>query len=258
MSHKISQRQINIIRQPARDACDPLLLRIKGVLFEKGAITSDLYSKKLRQELVTLNRIRGQIATMDNNWIAEINESMPVEEYRAEYEQMSRYARKVDEGQALIEDELAELRSEKTNASGKDIVDELTVLFNKTFSSKTMCEDNTTLEGGRTSASDSNLEDVLNRLTVVQEQQSHHLPVLDIKKFNGDITTFFAWWDEFKTNIHERKHMNDTQKFSNLRNLLEEDVAKSIEGTPSSGANYAGALNYLFSRYGNMETITCS
>lgn len=154
---------------------------------------------------------------------------------------MNLYARHLDETQAMLDDEYRKLRPKTSGTEeGKKLIEDMTLMLNKT--------QNNTLN-------ESNLDDVLQRMAVVQEQQAHHLPVLNMEKFNGDITTFYAWREEFKVNIHERTHMSNSQKFTYLRNLLEGEAADSIESTPATGANYNQTLNYLFSRYRNPETI---
>lgn len=236
------QNQIATIRAPVRNAILNQVKAIKDLCARKSDAQPEQFSIHLRTESVTLTRLKAQLSSLDNKWINEMDHNLPVEEFEKEYTIMNGFGRRIDEGQALIDAEIEIAQPDMQ----KQLLEGVTTMLNQT---------RTQLNQSVANVNESQLEDVLTRLAVVQEQQSHHLPVLDIKKFDGDITTFYSWWDEFRVNIHDRAHIPNSQKFTYLRNLLEGEAAKSIESTPSTGANYVKTLNYLFVRYGNVETI---
>ncbi|XP_018497140.1 uncharacterized protein LOC108865015 [Galendromus occidentalis] len=231
MSVTDKQTSIELLRKPIRSAIEKFARSLNELIATRDGTPVEEYSRKLRCEMATLNRIRSQAAS-----------TVSQETYEAEYRKMDEFARHLDHAQgAIIEEGMARIKPSSNKILG-DISQ-----FDQT--------QQTVMNGSRgENLNESQLDNVLTRLAVVQEQQSHHLPVLEIRKFSGDVTTFYAWWDEFKVNIHDRPHMTKSQ-FTYLRNFLEGEAAMSTEKTLSSGANYGRTLNYLFDRYGNAESI---
>lgn len=107
-------------------------------------------------------------------------------------------------------------------------------------------------------SSDATMSSLLERLVQLQEshpENSVSLPKLQIKKFNGDVTQFVTFWDEFKSTVHHKRGLTDVQRFKYLKDLVVGDAARSIENIPLSEDNYHNAVKYLFRRFGDVETI---
>lgn len=100
--------------------------------------------------------------------------------------------------------------------------------------------------------SETKVEDVLERLAVVHERQSHHLPVLDTKMFGGDTTAFYACWEEIQVNVYGRAHMSEIYVFAKSSRRRSSGERR---GYSFHGSRVVRLLSYIFSRYGNAETI---
>ena len=60
------RKETVILRKPVRDSVQPALDRIKALIEKAPDLDLDDYSKKLRLELISLNRIRKQLSDQDN------------------------------------------------------------------------------------------------------------------------------------------------------------------------------------------------
>ena len=60
----------------------------------------------------TLARIKQQLSALDNQWIANVDATLTSKEYEAEFATMNKYARVIDEAEAIVEDELRKLTRE--------------------------------------------------------------------------------------------------------------------------------------------------
>ena len=154
------RQQITVLRKPIREAIQRAVDRIKKLIAGSKELAPDDYSKKLRTELNSLNRLRSQLSSQDNSWLSTLDEKVSVAQYEFEYGGMNRFGRILDEGQAIIEDELEKVRRARDThalpAQGAPGGDDN---FSRTMNVTQLLND-------------SHLEDVLQRLTVVQEQQT--------------------------------------------------------------------------------------
>ena len=81
------------------------------------------------------------------------------------------------------------------------------------------------------------------------------LPKLELRKFDGDITHWTAFWDSFESAIHSNGSLSDIEKFNYLRSLLEKSAKEAISGLTLSSANYQQAIDVLKRRFGNKERL---
>ena len=62
----------------------------------------------------------------------------------------------------------------------------------------------------------------------VQEQVK--LPKIELPKFNGDISKWQTFWDQFESAVHNQVNLSDVDKFSYLRSLLNASASECISG----------------------------
>ena len=81
------------------------------------------------------------------------------------------------------------------------------------------------------------------------------LPKLSLKRFNGDLTRWIAFWDSFESSIHHNADLSDVERFNYLNSLLEGSASEAICGLKLTGANYSEAIDILKRRFGNKQQI---
>ena len=88
------------------------------------------------------------------------------------------------------------------------------------------------------------------------------LPKLDVPLFNGDITCWIAFWEQFSVSVHGRKELSNVEKLAYLKNAIKDGSAKRVvEGLSSSGDQYLEAIQCLKTRYERPPTnppCTCA
>ena len=70
------------------------------------------------------------------------------------------------------------------------------------------------------------------------------LPKLELRRFDGELTEWTAFWDSYESAIHNSTDLSAIDKFTYLRSLLEGPAATAIAGLTLSSPNYAEAINY--------------
>ena len=80
------------------------------------------------------------------------------------------------------------------------------------------------------------------------------LPKLELPHFNGKITEFPAFWDNFEAHVHNQE-LPVVSKFSYLTSLLDGEAKRVISGLSITSANYDIAINMLKRRYGDEDRI---
>ena len=81
------------------------------------------------------------------------------------------------------------------------------------------------------------------------------LPKLNISKFSGDFTQWKAFWDIFNTSVHKRTDLDQIEKFTYLKGLLEGDALRLVEGFSLEAHYYDEAVGLLQSTYGRDTEI---
>ena len=103
---------------------------------------------------------------------------------------------------------------------------------------------------GSEPASASPLDEVL---TV--HHQKARLPKLELKRFEGELTTWTSFWDSFEAAIHNNEQLSSIDKFNYLRTLLEGPAAAAVAGLSLTSSNYTEAVAVLKKRFGNKQLI---
>ena len=77
----------------------------------------------------------------------------------------------------------------------------------------------------------------------------HHgvkLPKLLAPTFDGNFTSWMAFWEQFDIAIHSRTTLSNVEKLAYLRNSIKDGSAKGIiEGLSTSGEQYTEAIDTL-------------
>ena len=76
------------------------------------------------------------------------------------------------------------------------------------------------------------------------------LTKINVPKFNGDITNWPTFWEQFDVAINSKPKLTNSEKLAYLRQAVKDGPAKNtIEGLTGSGDNYPEAIACLRSRY---------
>ena len=82
------------------------------------------------------------------------------------------------------------------------------------------------------------------------EEGNVKLPKLDVPTFDGHITSWRSFWEQFRVSVHDQTKLSGAEKLAYLRHALKGGSARfTIEGLSSSGDNYAEAVDCLLKRY---------
>ena len=81
------------------------------------------------------------------------------------------------------------------------------------------------------------------------------LPKLDLKKFNGEVSTWPTFWDAFESSIHKNPKLAPIDKFNYLNSLLMKPALDAISGLSLTASNYEEAIAILKKRFGNKQQI---
>ena len=76
-----------------------------------------------------------------------------------------------------------------------------------------------------------------------------------MKRFNGGIVKFYAFWESFESTAHNNEKLSAVDKFNYLHSLLDGAVASSIQGLPVTEDNYENAVEILKDRFGRKQQI---
>ncbi|KAK4317024.1 hypothetical protein Pmani_011836 [Petrolisthes manimaculis] len=80
------------------------------------------------------------------------------------------------------------------------------------------------------------------------------LPKLELPKFNGEVTQWQSFWDQFFSHI-DATDLPVISKFTYLMSLLEGDAKNVVKGLAHTCANYSVACGLLKERYNKPERI---
>ncbi|XP_064464312.1 uncharacterized protein LOC135375565 [Ornithodoros turicata] len=81
------------------------------------------------------------------------------------------------------------------------------------------------------------------------------LPKLRIDTFNGDLSRWQGFWDQFRASIHENERLTDVNKLKYLVSLVSGPAARAIEGLSISDENYTTAVDILQKRFGKDDLL---
>ena len=81
------------------------------------------------------------------------------------------------------------------------------------------------------------------------------LPKITLRKFDGNPLHWNAFWDSFKSTVHNNPELKDIDKFNYLNSLLERAASDAIAGLALTSANYFEAISILQKRFGDQQHI---
>ena len=85
---------------------------------------------------------------------------------------------------------------------------------------------------------------------------SNYLSCMETPTFDGKLTNWIPFWQQFDVAIHSQSALSDVEKLAYLRNSLKDGSAKGvIEGLSTSGKFYAEAIEILKARYDRPRLI---
>ena len=84
------------------------------------------------------------------------------------------------------------------------------------------------------------------------------LPKLEVFKFNGDITMWQTFWDQFNSSIHSSEDISDINRFNYLQSFICDEAREMISRLAPTSSNYKSAVNILQKLYGNTQVLTSS
>eukprot|EP00731_Ephydatia_muelleri_P005900 Em0003g148a len=90
---------------------------------------------------------------------------------------------------------------------------------------------------------------------VLTVHQKARLPKLELKRFEGELTTWTSFWDSLEAAIHNNDQLSSIDKFNYLRTLLEGPAAAAVAGLSLTSSNYTEAVAVLKKRFGNKQLI---
>ena len=91
--------------------------------------------------------------------------------------------------------------------------------------------------------------------TPVTTTTTARLPKLQLQPFNGELTSWTTFWDEYESAIHNNSTLPDIDKFTYLRTLVTRSAKDAIAGLSLTSANYAEAISTLKKRFGGKQQI---
>ena len=77
------------------------------------------------------------------------------------------------------------------------------------------------------------------------------LPTLKLPEFDGNLTNWDSFWDQFSASIDSRKDLNPVDKLTYLRGALKGEVRKLIDGFSIEDDSYQSAVQLLKTTYDN-------
>ena len=81
------------------------------------------------------------------------------------------------------------------------------------------------------------------------------LPKITLRRFEGNPLHWTAFWDSFRSTVHENTELSDIDKFNYLSSQLERSAAAAISGLALTEANYPEAIAILQRRFGDSQQI---
>ena len=82
------------------------------------------------------------------------------------------------------------------------------------------------------------------------------MPKIDVLTFNGDILTWWTFWEQFNISVHTRTVLPDQEKLVHLQQSLKDGLAKhTIEGLSRSEECCMKAIQLHKARYDKPRLI---
>ena len=113
----------------------------------------------------------------------------------------------------------------------------------------------TTQDSSSTSAGDAGNVERTTQLNPAPTSTRVRLPKLELKRFDGELTTWIPFWSSFESVMHNSTELSPVDKFNYLISLLDGPAAAAIAGLTLSSPNYSEAVTILKRRFGNKQLI---
>ncbi|XP_040076990.1 uncharacterized protein LOC120848986 [Ixodes scapularis] len=81
------------------------------------------------------------------------------------------------------------------------------------------------------------------------------LPKLQLLQFQGELTEWQPFWEQFDVAVHRNTSLSEPEKFQYLRSLLVGPAASMISGLQATAACYQDAVEMLTERFGDKQRI---
>ena len=91
--------------------------------------------------------------------------------------------------------------------------------------------------------------------SIASKHPNIKLPELKISKFDGDVTNWQTFWEQFESAVHLNDTLDNINKFDYLLQYLWEDAKSVIKGLSLTSANYIETIYLLKQRYGNTQIL---
>lgn len=89
----------------------------------------------------------------------------------------------------------------------------------------------------------------------MQTGRNARLPKLELPKFDSKIENWQAFYDIYKTLIHDNNSISKIEKFHYLASCLQGPASSIVKGVPMTADNYEVVFNSLIERYHNKRII---
>lgn len=86
-------------------------------------------------------------------------------------------------------------------------------------------------------------------------RQPVKLPKLIIDKYDGEISAWQEFWNQYETAIHLNDALCKREKFTYLKSYLTGVAAKAVAGLTLSDSNYDAAITLLNDRFGRKDLV---
>ncbi|KRX17355.1 hypothetical protein T07_12984 [Trichinella nelsoni] len=85
--------------------------------------------------------------------------------------------------------------------------------------------------------------------SVSQEGRKVRLPRFELPKFDGDVTRFREFWDQFEASVHQQTDLSDATKMAYLRGCLTGVALDALQGLSAANQGYEIAVQRLKGRF---------
>jgi hypothetical protein len=76
---------------------------------------------------------------------------------------------------------------------------------------------------------------------------------LELPRFGGDALKWREFWDSFQASVHDRSEISPIEKFTFLKNHLDDEALLMVQGYSLTADNYETVVEALIKRYGDPE-----
>ncbi|KRY92901.1 hypothetical protein T4D_4724 [Trichinella pseudospiralis] len=81
--------------------------------------------------------------------------------------------------------------------------------------------------------------------SVSHEGRKVRLPHFELPKFDGDVTRFREFWDQFEASVHQQTDLCDATKMAYLRSCLTGVALDALQGLSAANQGYETAVQRL-------------